>query len=247
MTVLFRNLRAVGYVTVLLLAGGVLGIASYLASQFLPTIRFSFTTYSLVTPSFTIAVLVILLFGWSRPWIDALFLLTTSISWLALAAWARDINGPAECDALGSSRTHTVHGSIPSKAFCYESMILEAFSWSIFALLMFFLLLVITLANRSQILGWTQIWNEQTIDLPWFGQYPGYPGYSLYSSYLGPQSSGVYTPTPASTPFVGPGQNLGSGGVIQHQPGYSIVIWPGVNGDPPRVEHRPGFVTPSTL
>jgi len=138
MTVLFRNLRAVGYVTVLLLAGGVLGIASYLASQFLPTIRFSFTTYSLVTPSFTIAVLVILLFGWSRPWIDALFLLTTSISWLALAAWARDINGPAECDALGSSRTHTVHGSIPSKAFCYESMILEAFSWSIFALLMFF-------------------------------------------------------------------------------------------------------------
>ena len=114
---------------------------------------------------------------------------------------------------------------------------------------MFFLLLVITLANRSQILGWTQIWHEETINLPWFGQYPGYPGYSLYSSYLGPQGSVmVSTPgTPGSTPFVGPSQNLGNGGVIQHQPGHSIVIWPGVNGDPPRIEQRPGFVTPSTL
>jgi hypothetical protein len=117
---------------------------------------------------------------------------------------------------------------------------------------MFFLLLVITLANRSQILGWTQIWHEETTNLPWFGQYPGYPGYSLYSSYLGPQGS-VMVSTPGSTPFVsqnlGSGGviNLGNGGVIQHQPGHSIIIWPGVNGDPPRIEQRPGFVTPSTL
>ena len=113
-------------------------------------------------------------------------------------------------------------------------------------IVLFFLVLVITLANRSQILGWTGIWHEETVNLPWFGQYPGYPGYSLYSSYLGPQTSAVIS-TPASTPFVGPGQNLGNGGVIQHQPGHSIVIWPGVNGDPPRIEQRPGFVTPSTL
>jgi membrane-associated HD superfamily phosphohydrolase len=110
MTVLFRNLRIAGYFTVLLLAGGVLGIASYFASQFLPTIRFSFTTFSLVVPSFTIAALLILLYE-SRPWIDALILLTTSISWLALAAWSRDINGAAECDALGPFRTQTAHGS----------------------------------------------------------------------------------------------------------------------------------------
>ncbi|KAN0131478.1 hypothetical protein V8E53_010855 [Lactarius tabidus] len=244
MTVLFRNLRTTGYSTVLLLAGGVLGIASYFASQFLPTIRFSFTTFSLVVPSFTIAVLVILLYE-SRPWIDAFFLLVTSISWLALAAWARDINGAAECDSLGPFRTQTAHGSISSKAFCYESMILEAFSWSIFILLLAFLLLLITLANRSQIMGWTDIWHEDIVNMPWFGQYPGQPGYSLYSSFLGPQAS-VVVSTP-STPFVGPGQNLGNGGVIQHQPGHSIVIWPGVNGEPPRIEQRPGFVTPSTV
>ena len=111
---------------------------------------------------------------------------------------------------------------------------------------MFFLVLVITLANKSQILGWPHIWGEDIDNLPWFGQYPGYPGFSLHQSYLGPQTSAVYS-TPASTPYVGPGQNLGNGGVVQHQPGHSVIIWPGVNGDPPRIEQRPGFVTPSTL
>ncbi|KAH9062870.1 hypothetical protein EDB87DRAFT_1558718 [Lactarius vividus] len=228
MTVLFRNLRFIGYVAVLLLAGGVLGIASYLASQFLPHIRFSFTTYSLVAPSFTIAVLVVLLIS-SRPWIDALCLLIVDVSWLG-----KDINGPADCYALASSRTQTVHGTISSKTFCYLSKILEGLSWAIFILLMFFLVLLITLANRSQVLGWPHIWREDIDELPWFGQYPGYPGFSPYTQYLGPQPSVVYS-------------TRRDGGVIQHQPGHSIIIWPGVNGDPPRIEQRPGFVTLSTL
>ncbi|KAH9179880.1 hypothetical protein EDB89DRAFT_1841956 [Lactarius sanguifluus] len=248
MTVLFRNLRIIGYVSVLLLASGVLGIASYLASQFLPHIRFSFTTYSLVVPSFTIAVLVVLFFS-SRPWIDALFLLIMDISWLGKLLLRLDINGPADCYALASSRTQTVHGTISSKTFCYLSKILEGLSWAIFILLMFFLVLLITLANRSQVLGWPHIWREDIDELPWFGQYPGYPGFSPYTQYLGPQPSVVYSTrsTPASTPHVGLSQNLGDGGVIQHQPGHSIIIWPGVNGDPPRIEQRPGVVTPSTL
>ncbi|KAI0254384.1 hypothetical protein BJV78DRAFT_1274205 [Lactifluus subvellereus] len=225
MTVLFKNLRTFAYVSVLLLATAVLGIASYLAHQFLPNIRLAFTTYSLVAPSFTIVVLTILLFG-SRPWIDALFLLIMAISWLALAAWTSDINGPADCFALGSSRTRTTHGTISSKGFCYESKILEGFSWSIFILLLIFLIFVITLANRSHIMGWPGIWNDDIVDLPWFGQYPGYPGFSDYLSYQG---------------------TVGSGSVIQHQLGHSIIIWPGVNGSPPRIEQRPGIVTHSTL
>ncbi len=108
----------------------------------------------------------------------------------------------------------------------------------------FFLVFLIMLAHKAQVLGLSQIWSEDIIDLPWFGQYPGYPGSSL--QYLGPRPSVVYS-TPVSTPHPGPSQNLGNGGVIQHQPGHSIIIWPGVNGDPPRIEQRPGFVTPSTL
>jgi len=109
---------------------------------------------------------------------------------------------------------------------------------------MFFLIFVITLANRSQVLGWPDIWYEDISDLPWFGEYPGYPGFSSYPPYSGPRSQ-FLDQTPAT---VGPAaQMLGNGGVVQQQAGHSIIIWPGVNGDPPRVEQRPGIVTHSTL
>ena len=98
----------------------------------------------------------------------------------------------------------------------------------------FFLIFVITLSIRSQALGWPDIWNEDIIDLPWFGEYPGYPGGSLYTQ--GNQA-----------PQVQGGQMVVNGSVVQQQPGYSIVIWPGVNGEPPRIEQRPGIVTHSTL
>ncbi|KAN0126975.1 hypothetical protein V8E52_000615 [Russula decolorans] len=238
MTVLFRKLRLFGYVTVFILAGGVLGIASYFASQFLPHTRYSYTVYSLVAPSVTVALLIFLLSSASRPWIDALSLLVMAISWLALAAWTSDINGPTDCFALGSSRTRTKHGTISSKAFCYEAKTVEGVSWSIFILLTFFLIFVITLANRSQVLGWPDIWNEDIIDLPWFGEYPGYPGGPLYAQ--GPQLEN-------QAPQIQGGQMVVNGSVVQQQPGYSIVIWPGVNGEPPRIEQRPGIVTHSTL
>jgi len=241
MTVLFKNLRAWGYVIVLILASGVLGIASYLATQFLPHTRFSYTVYSLVAPSFTVAVLIILLFG-SRPWIDALSLLVMSISWLALAAWTSDINGPTDCFALGSSRVKTKHGTMPAKAFCYQAKTVEGVSWSIFVLLMIFMMFVIALANRSQVLGWPGIWNDDTIDLPWFWEYPGYPGFS-YPSYSDPNSQLQNLPPGTLGPLV----QTGNGPIVQHPPGTSIIIWPGVNGESPRIEHRPGIWTHSAL
>ena len=98
---------------------------------------------------------------------------------------------------------------------------------------MLFMIFVIVLANKSQILGWPEIWDDDIIDLPWFGERPGYPGEPLYSPYTGPQENQA----PISAP-----QTLGNGGVLQQQPGHSIIIWPGVNGGPPRIEQRPGIV-----
>ena len=103
---------------------------------------------------------------------------------------------------------------------------------------MLFMILVIVLANKSQILGWPEIWDDDITDLPWFGQRPGYPGEPLYSSYPGFQEN--------QAPISGP-EMLGNGGVFQQQPGHSIIIWPGVNGGPPRIEQRPGIVTHNTL
>jgi len=243
MTVLFKNRRAFGYVSVLILVGGALGITSYFASQFLPHIRLAFGVYSLVAPSFTIAVLLIILLFGSRPWIDAFSLLIMSISWLALAAWTSDINGSTDCYALGSLRTKTKHGTISSKTFCYEAKTLEALSWSIFIILMFFLIFVIALANKSQVLGRPDIWNDDIEDLPWFGEYPGYPGFSYPPYSVVPNQ--LQNPVPMA---VEPGvQLLGNGGIVQQQAGHSIIIWPSVNGEPPRIEQRAGIVTHSTL
>lgn len=109
------------------------------------------------------------------------------------------------------------------------------------SVVMLFLIFVVTLANRSQVLGWPDIWYDDISDLPWFGEYPGYPGYS-YPPFSVPPSQ-LQNPATAEQGA----QLLGNGGVIQQQAGHSIVIWPSVNGEPPRIEQRPGIVTHSTL
>jgi hypothetical protein len=91
---------------------------------------------------------------------------------------------------------------------------------------MFFLICVIGLTCRSQALGGPDIWKDDINDLPWLGQFP----------------ANAAPPTVA-----GPIPMTENEGVIHQRPGHSVIIWPGANGDPPRVEQRRGIVTQSTL
>jgi len=108
-----------------------------------------------------------------------------------------------------------------------------------------FLIFLVALANRAQVLGWPDIWQDDVSDLPWFGEYPGYPGIPFYSQYTAPQAQALDAGPGASEAATT--QLLGNGRVFQQQLGHSIIIWPSVNGEPPRIEQRPGIVTQSTL
>ncbi len=130
---------------------------------------------------------------------------------------------------------HFYPSSVPSSLSALPMLMRDAVTLS--------LLFVITLASRSQALGWPDIWDDDINDLPWFGEYPGYPGGPLYTQ--GPQFQNPQFQN--QLPPVQGAQLMVNGSVVQQQPGHSIVIWPGVNGEPPRVEQRPGIVTHSTL
>jgi hypothetical protein len=153
--------------------------------------------------------------------------------------------------------------SVSSRAFCYQAKTIEAVSWALFIIrpsclslssrsgligdqVLFFLIFLVALANRAQVLGWPDIWQDDIFDLPWFGEYPGYPGgIPFYSQYTTPQAQALEAAPLASGPATT--QVLGNGGVYQQQLGHSIIIWPGVNGEAPRIEQRPGIVTHDTL
>jgi len=186
MTVLFRDLRIYGYVAVILLSATVLGVSAYFASIFLPNLHHDFTIYSLIPPSWTIFIFVLLLSS-STPRADAIFLFISDILWLTLAAWSSDSIGSTQCDALGGSRTNTKHGTISARSYCDLSKVIEAFSWATFCLLTLYLVFIVALASRSVAMGRIYIWRENIRELPWFGEVPGYPGVGYATSRHSPR------------------------------------------------------------
>ena len=98
-----------------------------------------------------------------------------------------------------------------------------------------FLWILITLTTRSQAFGRPFAWSEPVIELPWFNQVPGWP------EDAGPHP-GHYA-YPAGYAGGGVQQMMGGGYVVQQNPGHSVVIRPGVNGQAPTVTQVPGVVT----
>ena len=109
-----------------------------------------------------------------------------------------------------------------------------------------FLVILITLASRAQARGRPFAWAEPIVELPWFGQWPGYPE-SQYPGagmmYPGQMMMPGYA-YPAGQPMTyattAPGQ---PGYVVQQNPGHSVVIQPGMNGQPATITQIPGSVT----
>jgi len=243
MTVLFRDLRCYGFVAVMLLSATVLGISAYFASIFLPDLHHDFTIYALIPPSWTIFIFLVLLIS-STPRADAIFLFISDILWLTLASWSTDSIGYTQCDALGNTRTSTKHGTISARSYCDLSKVIEAFSWATFCLLTLYFIFVVTLASRSVAMGRPDIWRENIIELPWFGQAPGYPGvpYSAYPSQYGSRGyPGQYPQYQQQQYQAGYPTTYGGSGFVQ-QPGHSLVIQPGANGGAPTVQQVPTMV-----
>lgn len=221
MTVRFGNHRLVFYIAVFLLSGGVLGIAAHLASEFLPSLHRDFTIFSLVIPSLTIFSFLLLL-QWAIPRVEAIALFILGTLWLTMGAWATDVIGNIQCDNLGG-RINTDGGTMSARVWCREMKVVQAFSWMLFVLFSFALIILLCLVSRAQAFGRFYIWKEPIRELPWFGEAPGYynttvTGPGMPQTYPMAQYPGVYP---------------------QGQPGSALVIQPGVNGQLPTITQVP--------
>ncbi|KAH7914342.1 hypothetical protein BJ138DRAFT_1144077 [Hygrophoropsis aurantiaca] len=234
MTVLFTNLRTVAYVAVFLLSGTVLGLTANFARLFLPNINHDFTIFSLVVPSLTIFVFLLLI-QFAQPIIEVIVHFILGVLWLAMGAWSADIIGYVQCYPLGDQQQPTTNGTMSARTYCYEFKVIEALSWCIFVLFVFFFIIIISLTTRAVVCGRYYAWREHISQLGWFGEFPGYPTEAIYPRQPGPMMYGNYG-------YPNQGMQMG-GNFVQQMPGHSIVIHPGVNGNPPTITQMPGVAS----
>jgi len=225
MTVRFGNNRLAFYIAVFLLSGAVLGLAAHLASVFLPSVHKDFSIFSLIVPSLTIFVFLLLL-QWAQARIEAVALFILGVLWLATAAWATDVIGNTQCDSLGGQSVTTAKGSLSAQTWCREMKVIQAFSWMLFISFAIALVILVALVSRAQAFGRYEIWGEPIRELPWFGEAPGYYNHNAdggAQSYMAQYPGAQY-----------PGAQYG-----HPQPGSALVIQPGVNGQMPTVHQVP--------
>jgi hypothetical protein len=129
-----------------------------------------------------------------------------------------------------------------------------------------FAILLISLATRAHSLGRPFIWAEPIAEIPWFGQFPGYEdeegsegGSRPHSMRFDPRDPRFQQHPMTMNGFI-PQQGMpvmpmmqqggqfqqvpgypNGGLVVQQQPGHSVVIQAGQNGQP-QVTQVPGMV-----
>ncbi|PBK69640.1 uncharacterized protein ARMOST_05341 [Armillaria ostoyae] len=226
MTVRFINYRLALYISVFLLSGTVLGLAGHLASVFLPNLHKDFTIFALIIPALTIFAFMITL-QWAQARTEAVVLFILTALWLAMGAWSNDIIGTIQCDSLSGQRVATKNGDMSGQSYCYEMKVIEAFSWMNFVLFAISFIILLALVTQAQKFGRYDIWRDPIKELGWFGEWPGYyntsPGMPHYPA-------GGYVPY---------GVPMQAGTGITQQAGNSIVIQPGVHGQPPTITQVP--------
>jgi hypothetical protein len=229
MTVRFGNHRLAFYIAVFLLSGTVLGLAANFANLFLPNIHHDFTIFSVVVPSLTIFVFLLTL-QWAQPRTEAIVYVVLGILWLTMGAWSTDIIGNVQCDSLGGQQQPTKNGNMSAQSYCHEMKVIQAFSWAIFCFFAIAFIILLNLISRAQQFGRFGIWGEPIRELPWFGEAPGY-----YNTHAGaPHAPMVQYPMQYPQ-----GYNGYPAGMPMMTGGNSIVIQPGVNGQPPTITQVP--------
>ncbi|KAG6814191.1 hypothetical protein H0H92_000868 [Tricholoma furcatifolium] len=138
-----------------------------------------------------------------------------------------DIIGGVQCDALGGQSTATKNGTMSAQAYCYEMKVVQAFSWMLFCINAIALYILFRLVIQAQMFGRFDIWNEPIragtcSELPWFGEAPGF--YNTHQGPMMPYPGGYpYMPQPMSATH----------------PGQTIIVQPGMNGQPATVTTVP--------
>lgn len=227
MTIKFGNNRLAFYLVVFVLSGTVLGLAANFASIFLPKLHHDFTIFALIVPALTIFIFLLSL-QWAQPRTEALVYFILGTMWLAMGAWSTDIIGNVQCDGLAGQRTAAKHGDTSAQGFCYEMKVTQAFSWALFAMFVIAFYILMQLVHHAERMGRHFIWQEPIRELPWFGEMPGY-----YNT-----RTGGTMQYPASAGFA-PGYQYPMSAVPMQTPGHSIIIQPGMNGQPATVTQVP--------
>jgi hypothetical protein len=93
-------------------------------------------------------------------------------------------------------------------------------------------------------------WREPMIELPWYGEWPGYsggPGSMYPTMHMAPggyaPGAMIAQPMPTGGPISTMPVLQDGGYMVQQQPGYSMIITPGVNGQAPTIQQVPGHIS----